>query len=74
MRPGVTPVLIPNTKVKAWAADGTALETVWESRWLPDIVFLSSVKSKMQSEFRKQVVLSKRSKKELPLINTTLFE
>ena len=42
MRPGVTPVLIPNTKVKAWAADGTALETVWESRWLPDIVFLSS--------------------------------
>ena len=74
MRPGVTPVLIPNTKVKAWAADGTALETVWESRWLPDIVFLSSVKSKTQSEFRKQVVLSKRSKKELPLINTTLFE
>ena len=42
MRPGVTPVLIPNTKVKARAADGTALETVWESRWLPDIVFLSS--------------------------------
>ena len=74
MRPGVTPVLIPNTKVKAWAADGTALETEWESRWLPDIVFLSSVKSKTQSEFRKQVVLSKRSKKELPLINTTLFE
>ena len=74
MRLGVTPVLIPNTKVKAWAADGTALETVWESRWLPDIVFLSSVKSKTQSEFRKQVVLSKRSKKELPLINTTLFE
>ena len=42
MRPGVTPVLIPNTKVKAWAADGTALETVWESRWLPDIKFLMS--------------------------------
>ena len=41
MRPGVTPVLIPNTKVKAWAADGTALETVWESRWLPDIKFLT---------------------------------
>ena len=74
MRPGVTPVLIPNTKVKAWAADGTALETVWESRWLPDIVFLIELKSKTQSEFRKQVVLSKRSKKELPLINTTLFE
>ena len=44
MRPGVTPVLIPNTKVKAWAADGTALETVWESRWLPDIVFLMSLR------------------------------
>ena len=41
IRPGVTPVLIPNTKVKAWAADGTALETVWESRWLPDINFLT---------------------------------
>ena len=44
MRPGVTPVLIPNTKVKAWAADGTALETVWESRWLPDIVFSTSLR------------------------------
>ena len=42
MRLGVTPVLIPNTKVKAWAADGTALETVWESRWLPDFKFLMS--------------------------------
>ena len=36
MRPGDTPVPIPNTKVKAWPAEGTALETVWESRWLPD--------------------------------------
>ncbi len=35
MRPGETPVPIPNTMVKARAADGTALETVWESRWLP---------------------------------------
>ena len=32
----VTPVPIPNTMVKTQAADGTALETVWESRWLPD--------------------------------------
>ena len=31
----VTPVPIPNTMVKTKAADGTALETVWESRWLP---------------------------------------
>ena len=31
-----TPVPIPNTTVKTQAADGTALETMWESRWLPD--------------------------------------
>ena len=37
MRYGVTPVLIPNTMVKTIAADGTILETVWESRWLPDL-------------------------------------
>ena len=35
MRVGETPVPIPNTMVKTYAADGTALETVWESRWLP---------------------------------------
>ena len=40
---GDTPVLIPNTLVKTQAADGTMLETAWESRWLPDykkIVFV----------------------------------
>ena len=36
MRLGVTPVPIPNTMVKTQAADGTMLETAWESRWLPD--------------------------------------
>ena len=36
MRLGETPVPIPNTTVKAQAADGTALETMWESRWAPD--------------------------------------
>ena len=36
MRLGETPVPIPNTMVKTQAADGTVLETVWESRWLPD--------------------------------------
>ena len=36
MRCGETPVPIPNTTVKPAAADGTALETVWESRWLPE--------------------------------------
>ena len=37
IRLGDTPVLIPNTMVKIQAADGTILETVWESRWLPDL-------------------------------------
>ena len=32
MRLGETPVPIPNTMVKTQAADGTILETVWESR------------------------------------------
>ena len=31
-----TPVPIPNTTVKTQAADGTMLETAWESRWVPD--------------------------------------
>ena len=35
MRLGVTPVPIPNTMVKTQAADDTALETMWESRWVP---------------------------------------
>ena len=34
---GVTPVPIPNTMVKTQAADGTALVTVWESRWPPKL-------------------------------------
>ena len=35
---GATPVPIPNTMVKTQAADDTALETVWESRWLPNSI------------------------------------
>ncbi len=35
MRNLVTPVPIPNTMVKQITADGTARETVWESKWLP---------------------------------------
>ena len=38
MRLGDTPVPIPNTMVKTQAADGTMLETIWESRWLPDLL------------------------------------
>ena len=36
MREGEIPVPIPNTTVKTFAADGTMLETAWESRWVPD--------------------------------------
>ena len=43
MRLGDTPVPIPNTTVKTQEADGTALETVWESRWMPDLRGCSSV-------------------------------
>ena len=37
MRPGATPVPIPNTTVKTRTADGTALDTVRESRRLPEL-------------------------------------
>ena len=33
---GVPPVPIPNTEVKPFSADGTWLETTWESRTLRD--------------------------------------
>ncbi len=36
IRLGATPVPIPNTMVKTQPADGTALVTVWESRWPPN--------------------------------------
>ena len=37
MRPWETPVPIPNTTVKTWAAENTILETIWEDRWMPDL-------------------------------------
>ena len=33
---GVPPVPIPNTEVKPFSADGTWLDTAWESRTLPE--------------------------------------
>lgn len=36
---GETPVPIPNTEVKPFCADGTAWETLWESRTLPASFF-----------------------------------
>ena len=35
---GDTPVSIPNTVVKPFSADGTEVETPWESRSLPDYI------------------------------------
>ena len=35
IRPGVTPVPIPNTMVKPRTAENTILATVWEDRRLP---------------------------------------
>ena len=37
MRPGDTPVPIPNTTVKTKTAENTILETIWEDRWMPDL-------------------------------------
>ena len=48
MRAGDTPVPIPNTMVKTRAADGTALETMWESRWLPETFFKKGKGSGME--------------------------
>ena len=57
MRPGATPVPIPNTMVKTGTADGTALETVWESRWLPESTFPFKIKGAPE----KRSFLGKRS-------------
>ena len=38
----VTPVPISNTEVKRLSVDGTAWETVWESRTLPDYYLRAS--------------------------------
>ncbi len=43
MRFGETPVPIPNTTVKTEAAEGTALETMWENRWPPDQISQETV-------------------------------
>ena len=41
----VTPVPIPNTEVKPTSADGTEVETPWESRTSPDLLFVWGVMS-----------------------------
>ena len=52
MRLGDTPVPIPNTMVKTQAADGTALETVWESRWLPESIKNKSISNRFNNKYR----------------------
>ena len=52
IRPGDTPVPIPNTMVKTRAADGTMLETAWESRRLPDIFFEKALRESARAEQR----------------------
>ena len=44
-RSRVTPVPIPNTEVKPATADGTARETVWESRSLPAVISRAEMSS-----------------------------
>ena len=51
MRPGETPVPMPNTTVKTRTAESTALETVREGRWPPGIKILAST-SEAQCEVR----------------------
>ncbi len=63
MRPGETPVPIPNTMVKTRAAESTALETVWEDRWLPDFEnLLSVVRVRVLREVSSKVVLRRLAK------------
>ncbi len=38
------PVPIPNTEVKLFSADGTAWETVWESRSPPILIYITPIK------------------------------
>ena len=65
---GVTPVLIPNTEVKSYRADDTALETVWESRSPPKLfekplipknegLFYSQAISKLPGKKLKRVLM-----------------
>ena len=51
IRIGETPVPIPNTTVKPYAADGTSLETVRESRWPPEF---KNTKAKERGRSRRE--------------------
>ena len=62
MRLGDTPVPIPNTMVKTQAADGTILETVWESRWLPGLFSSEKRRSAVDAHSRKRKMSLKRQR------------
>ena len=53
MRLRGTPVPIPNTMVKTQAADGTTLETAWESRRPPANLFkvFAPIRDPVKTEF-----------------------
>ena len=83
MRLGDTLVPIPNTMVKTQAADGTALETVWESRWLPEyvtnlqsklIAYLRAIVRSTISNARNTRVKTAELKSETVLIDTDTSE
>ena len=57
MRLGDTPVPIPNTMVKTQSADGTILETIWESRWMPLHFSLNENEPKASLSISEKVVL-----------------
>ena len=61
MRFWETPVHIPNTMVKTKAADGTMLETAWESRWLPDTL-VGTAKADLYILFKRTLKTSYRDK------------
>ena len=46
---------MPNTVVKPFYADGTELETAWESRWLPDSTrtFVRAARAVLAGFFKK---------------------
>ena len=50
-----TPVPIPNTTVKTHTADGTALETVWQSRWPPELLKNVSGKSRKAAHLENRI-------------------
>ena len=68
----VTPVPIPNTEVKPDTADGTAWETAWESRSLPNFnVVLWGVSLRLPTVFLCK--LKTRMRRELIISHTSYF-